>query len=229
MSTGALAPSFWFTCLTDEGVPFAGWLYFYLTGTQTAATVYQNADLSTAWAHPAVASSAGRIVVYMDPAVGALKLIVKTAAGVQIGPTVDPITPTNAGVDGIGDAIFVFGSNSAALVTNTSYVTGATYDKLQAGSVPWRKDPAQLTGTYVLEVTGVQNTAGTLTVALVNLTDGAPDTPIATATITSTTGALARSAAITFPAGGSDKYFGIKPKVSANSGAVIGASIVRTA
>lgn len=228
MATGALAPSFWFTCLDDDGVPFDGHLYFYLTGTQTPATVYQDADLQTAWAFPAVASSSGRIVVYLDPAVGNLKLIVKTSAGVQVGPTVDPVAPTNAGVSGLGE-VFVFCSNSASLVTDTSYVSGATLDKIQPGSVPWRVDPSVLSGTYVLEAVGVQNTAGTLTVAVVNLTDGAPDTPIATATFTSATGAIAQSGAITFPMGGSDKDFAIKAKVSANSGYVIGARIVRTA
>ena len=227
MATGALAPSFWFTCLDDDGVPFAGHLYFYLSGLATPATVYQNADLSTAWAHPAVASAAGRIVVYLDPAVGNLKLIVKTSAGVQVGPTVDPITPTNAGISGLGE-VFVFCSNSASIVSNTSYVSGATFDKTQPGSSVWSVDSATLTGTHVLEIDGVMAAAGTLTVALVNLSDGAPDTPIATATLTSTTGAVSQSGAITFPGGGSSKNYGIKAKVSANTGFVIGARIRRT-
>lgn len=230
MATGALAPSFWFTALSDAGVPLSGAkLYFYLSGTLTPATVYQDADLNTAWAFPATTDSAGRIVVYLDPDIGDLKLVMTDADDVPVGPTVDPIAPTNAGAEFIGDTVFAFGSNSAALVANASYNSGATYDKLQAGSVPWRKDPATLVGTYVLEVTGVMNAAGTLTVALVNLTDGSPDTPLVEATLSSTTGQLSRSAAITFPAGGSDKYFGIKAKVSTASGSVIGASIVRTA
>lgn len=225
---GALMPLPWDTALDDDGNVVAGALYyFYLSGTSTPATVYADSTLSTPLAHPAVATAAGRIVVYLDPAVGNLKLIKKTSAGVQFGPTVDPVGPVNAGSSGLGE-VFVFCSNSASLVTVTTYATGATFDKLQAGSSVWSVDSATLTGTHVLEVVGVQNTAGTLTVVLVNLTDGAPDTPIATATVTSTTGAIGTSTAITFPAGGSAKVFGIKAKVSANSGFVIGARIKRT-
>lgn len=228
MATGALAPAFWFTALTDAGVPINGAkLYFYLSGTLTPANVYKNATLATPWAFPAVTSSAGRIVVYLDPSVGNLKMVMTDENDVPVGPTVDPVAPTNAGLSGLGE-IFVFCSNSASLVTVTSYASGATFDKLQAGSSVWSVDSATLTGTYVLEVVGVQNTAGTLSVALVNLTDGSPDTPIATATLTSTTGERAVSGAITFPSGGSAKVYGIKAKVSANSGFVIGARLTRT-
>src|SRR5262249_22941584 len=116
-----------------------------------------------------------------------------------------------------------------AAITQTSYPSGATYDKLQPGASVWVVDSATLSGTYVLEATGLQNTAGTLTVALVNLTDGAPDTPIATCAITSATGETKDSSAIVFPSGGVAKSFGIKVKVSANTGFLIGARIVRTA
>lgn len=225
---GALAPSFWFTALSDAGVPLnGGKLYFYLSGTATPADVYHDAALSTAWTFPAVTDSAGRIVVYLDPAIGNLKLIMTDADDVPVGDTVDPVVPTNFGV-GLGE-VFVFGSNSTAAITATSYPSGATFDFLQPGSVPWRTNPALLTGMHILEVVGVQRTAGTLSVALVNLTDGAPDTPIATATITSLTGEVAQSSVITFPASSSLRNFGIKSKVSANSGFVIGARIVKTA
>jgi hypothetical protein len=224
---GALAPAFWFQFLDDAGIPVSGTkLYFYLSGTLTPAPVYKNSDLSTAWAFPAVADSAGRIVVYLDPSVGNLKLIVTDSLDVPFGPTVDPIAPTNANMDALGD-IFVFCANSASLVTATTYPSGATFDKLQPGSSVWSVDSASLSGTYVLEVVGVQNVAGTLTVALVNLSD-APDVPIATATITSLTGERAVSGVITFPAGGTAKLYGIKSKTSANSSFVIGARCSRT-
>ena len=230
MATGTLAPAFWFTALDDNGAVLSGaLLYFYLSGTSTPAPVYQNATLTTAWAFPAVCDSSGRIVVYLDPAVGDLKLIAKTAAGVQFGNTIDPVTPTNAGVSGLG-IIFDFGSNSNAPVTQTTYTSGAGYDKIQPGSAVWIIDPATLTGTYKLETQGVQDTAGgTLTNALMNLSGGAPDTPIATCAITSSTGEVVTSSAITFPAGGANVTFGIKPKVSANTGFVVAARIVRTA
>ncbi len=199
-----------------------------MSGSTTPAPVYKDADLQVAWAFPAVTDAAGRIVVYLDPAVGNLKLIMTDADDVPVGPTVDPVAPTNAGV-GIGTIVYDFNSNSAASIVVTSYPSGAGFDKCQPGSSPWMVDPAILSGTYVLELTGVQVTSGTLTLALVNLTDGAPDTPIATATLSSLTGATAQSAAITFPASGASRNFGIKSKVSANSGYVIGARIVKVA
>lgn len=229
MAVGTLAPQFWWTALDDTGQIIPGALLnFYLSGTVTPAEVYHDADLQTAWSQPAECDAYGRIVVYLDPSVGNLKLIQTDPDGVPVGPTVDPITPTNAGTSGLGE-VFVFGSNSSSVVTDTAYEPGATYDKLQPGASVWEVDPATLSGTYVLEAVGVQVTAGTLTVALVNLTDGAPDTPIATCAIDSLTGETVQSAAIVFPAGGSTKAFGIKAIVSANSGFVIGARIVRTA
>ena len=58
MATGTLAPCFYFTALDTNGVPLvAAQFYFYLSGTLTPATVYQDADLNTAWAFPARRSS----------------------------------------------------------------------------------------------------------------------------------------------------------------------------
>ena len=199
MSTGALAPAFYHTALDDAGVPVSGaQLWFYQTGTSTPAAVYHDAALLVPWTFPAVTDSAGRIVVYLNPSTGALKLVQKDSLGVQFGPVVDPILPVNAGSVGLGE-IFVFGSNSAAAVTVTSYPSGATFDTLQPGSSVWLQDSAALSGVYVLEATGVQTVSGTLTVALVNLSDGSPDTPIATCAITSLTGAVVDSAPIVFP------------------------------
>lgn len=229
MATGTLAPAFWFTALDDNGdiEPFA-LLNFYLSGTSTPATVYHDANLSTPWTQPAVADASGRIVVYLSPSTGNLKLIATDSLGVQFGPTVDPVTPTNAGASGLGE-VFVFGSNSSAAITDTSYPAGATFDKLIPGTAVWLVDPATLSGTYKLEVTAVQETAGTLTIALVNLDGGAPDTPIATCAVTSLTGEVVDSGAIVFPAGGAPVHFGLKAKVSANEGFLINARIIRTA
>lgn len=234
MASGALGPMLWWTIRDNNDVVVnGGKLYTYLSGLLTPASIYHDADLTAAYTFPAVSDPLGRIGYYMDPALGNLKFVQTDANDVPCGfngGVVDPVSPTNAGSvgPGIGDG-FVFCSNSASIVAGTSYVSGATFDKLQPGSSVWSVDSATLTGTYVLEVTGVQNVAGTLTVALVNLTDGAPDVPLATATITSTTGERAVSGAITFPAGGSAKQFGIKGKTSANDGFIIGARISRTA
>lgn len=229
MATGALLPLPWWNPLDDTGLIMPGAkLYFYLSGTSTPATVYHDADLNSAWTDPAVADAYGRIIIYLDPAVGNLKLIVTDADDVAIGSTIDPVTPVNAGLSGLG-TIFDFGSLSTSPITQTTYNSGATFDTLQPGASVWVVDPATLTGTYVLEAQGVQDTAGTLTIALVNLSDGAPDTPIATVAITSLTGSVGQSADIVLPAGGTEKNFGIKCKVSANTGFVVGARIVRTA
>jgi hypothetical protein len=201
---------------------------FYLSGTTTPATVYHDADLMDPWTQPGECDTFGRFVAYLDPAVGNLKLIMTDPDGVPVGPTVDPVTPTNAGSSGLGE-VFVFGSASSSPVTQTTYNSGASFATLQPGSSVWQVDPATLTGTYVIEATGVQDTAGTLSVAIVNLTDGAPDTPLATAEIDSLTGEVATSGDITFPAGGAVKQFGIKAKVTANTGFVIGVRVIRTA
>ena len=229
MSTGALGPPIVQTILDDAGDPVSGaQIFFYKTGTSTPAAVYHDAALLVPWTIPAVTDSAGRIVFYLDPAGGALKVVVKDGLGVQFGPVVDPYTPTNAGSVGLGE-IFVFGSNSAAAVTVTSYPSGATFDTLQPGSSVWLQDSAALSGVYVLEATGVQTVSGTLTVALVNLTSGAPDTPIATCAITSLTGQVVQSSPIVFPGGGVVIEYGIKSKVDSNTGFVLGARITRTA
>jgi hypothetical protein len=228
MATGALAPQFFWTAFDNNGAIMPGALLnFYLSGTSTPALVYHDANLGSAWTQPVVCDSFGRAVIYLNPATGNLKLIMTNSLGVPVGPTVDPVGPVNAGISTLGE-VFVFGSASSSPITQTTYNSGATFDKLQPGSSVWSVDPATLTGTYVLEATGVQDTAGTLSVALVNLSDGAPDTPIATATITSLTGAVAQSGSITFPSGGTAKLFGIKTKVSANTGFLIGARIMRT-
>ena len=229
MAVGTLAPMFWWTAIDDVGAIIPGAIMnFYLSGTSTPATVYHDADLASAWTQPPECDAFGRFLAYLDPSVGNLKLIMTDPDGVPVGPTVDPVTPTNAGASGLGE-VFVFGSQSSSPVTVTSYPSGASFATLHPGTSVWAVDPATLTGTYKIEATGVQDTAGTLSVAIVNLTDGAPDTPLATATITSLTGEVATSGAITFPAGGAVKQFGIKTKVSANTGFLIGVRVVRTA
>lgn len=227
MSTGTLAPQLWLQVRTPAGAVVPGALVnFYASGLSTRLTAYSNAALTTPLSNPAVCDSAGILVYYLSPT--SYKIIVTDTLGVQIGPTVDPLTAVNAGSSGLG-SIFTFGSNSAAAITATTYASGATFDKLHPGTGVFYEDSANLTGTYVLQAMGVQDTGGTLTVALVDLSSGAPDTPIATVAITSLTGESGRSAAITFGAAGVGRYYGIKPKVSANTGFLINAEIIRTA
>ena len=215
-----------------RGVPVSGAQLFFSIQTGTSALQRPSITMRRSWCRGRFRPSPiarGGLWSTWNPSTGALKLVQKDSLGVQFGPVVDPILPVNAGSVGLGE-IFVFGSNSAAAVTVTSYPSGATLDKLQPGSSPWPQDSAALSGTYVLEADrrpdGERDAHG---VALVNLTDGAPDTPIATCAITSLTGAVVDSAPIVFPGGGAVKQYGLKSMVSANTGFVIGARIVRTA
>jgi hypothetical protein len=66
-------------------------------------------------------------------------------------------------------------------------------------------------------------------VAIVDLLAGSPDTPLAVASGTSTTGASVVSAGITFPAGGSAHSFAIKTQTSAGAAFVWGIELVRIA
>jgi len=223
-----LAPYTFWQQFDGAGDPLAlGSISVYLAGTATPAITYSNSTgTQNAW--PIPLDSEGRCVIYLDPAFS-YKFVVKNSAGVVVpAGTQDLIAAVGAGSAGLG-SVFEFGGFGSSPVTVTTYATGATFDKLHPGTAVYPVDSANLLGTYVLQVTGLMVTAGTLTVALVNLSDGSPDTPIATATITSLTGEVATSAAITFGAAGVSKNYGVKTKVSANSGYCWGAKLVRTA
>jgi hypothetical protein len=69
---------------------------------------------------------------------------------------------------------------------------------------------------------------GTVTAALVNLSDGSPDTPIVTIAGSSATGDRQVSSSITFAGSGAAKNYGIKVKVSAGSGRAWMFRLVRT-
>jgi hypothetical protein len=223
-----LAPYVYWQSLDGTGVALAlGTVSVYLAGTATPATTYSNST-GTANSWPVQLDSEGRAVIYLDPAF-TYKFVVKTAAGVTIpGGTQDIVAAVGAGSAGLG-SVFEFGGFGSSPITVTSYPSGATFDFLHPGTAVFQKDSADLLGTYVLQATGVQLTSGTLTGALVNLSDGAPDTPLATCAITSLTGEVANSSAITFGAVGTLKSYGIKTKVSANSGYAWGFKLVRTA
>ena len=75
------------------------------------------------------------------------------------------------------------------------------------------------------------NASHAATLALVNLSDGSPETAIVEITSTNTTGEIKTSGAITFPAGGSGKNLATKLK-SAHTSAYVtswGIELVRTA
>jgi hypothetical protein len=153
------------------------------------------------------------------------------ALGVPVGLTMDPVNAVASAAgagSGLGE-VFSFGSNSSAAIANTTYAVGATYDFLQPGTSVFVADSATLVGTFIIRATGLCTPTGTLSVSLVDLDSGAPNTPIATCTITSATGAVADSGAIAFGAPGVARHYGIKCLVSANTGFLIGVELVKTA
>lgn len=233
MPSGTLAPQIWFQALDSTGVAVPGALVnFYASGTAVRQSAYADGSLAVPLSNPAVCDSAGRLVYYLSPT--SYKIIVTTPLGVALGPTVDPVTSTGSSGAGLVGAalgeVFVFGGDPTSPVTAAAYPAGATFDKLHAGTSVFSLDSANLApGTYVLQVTGVVSAAATLTVAIVNLSDGSPDTPLAEATITSLTGALGTSGTITFAASGATKTYAIKTKITANDGAAYGIRLVRTA
>jgi len=211
----------------DNGNPLAGgFVYTYLSGTSTPATTYSDST-GTPNSNPIELDSSGRTqAIYLDAL--SYKFVLKDADGVAVGFPIDPVTSVAVGAGAGVGSIFTFGGNPAAAVTTTGYPSGATFDTLHPGTAVYVVDSADLVGTYALQANGLMFTGGTLTVAIVNLIDGAPDTPLATCSITSLTGEVATSGAITFASGGVEKQYGIKVKVSANTGFAWGISLIRT-
>lgn len=228
MATYTIAPIDQRQYFDNDGEPLAlGKVYTYASGTSTPATTYSNST-GTANTNPIILSASGRCRIYLDAL--SYKFIVTDSADVPVGLTMDPVTSVALGAGGTGvGEVFDFGGDENSPITATSYASGATFDKLHAGTAVWSVDSANVVGTVALQATGKQDTAGTLTVAIVNLSDGAPDTPLATLTATSTTGEVATSSAITLGASGATKAYGVKVKVSANTGFSWGVKIVRTA
>lgn len=228
MSTGTLSPVARQQFFDSSGIPLAGGLlYTYAAGTSTPLATYSDSGLVTPNANPIVLDSGGWATIYLSAT--SYKYLLKTSAGVTVW-TQDNVQSVGAGqTSGLGE-IFVFGGDFTSPITAAAYPSGATYDKCHAGTALYNVDSANLTaGTYKLEAMGVVASAATITAAIVNLDDGAPDTPLATLTITSTTGERAQSGAITFAAAGAAKNYGIKVKISTASGEVWGVRLVRTA
>jgi hypothetical protein len=228
MANGYLAPSPILQPLDDNGnVVAAGKLYFYAPGTETTRSPYTNLGLSVAHAQPVVLDAAGRAVIYLDAT--SYDVVFKTAAGVTIwGPVTVP--STSLVQSGLGE-LFAFGGDSNSPVVATSYPSGTGGDTLHAGTRTISLDSATLAsgGTFKLSAMLKGEGGGTATLALVNLTDGSPDTAMVEISSSSTTGALLESGAITFPAGGATKSYGLKLKTSAGAAYAWGGAVARTA
>lgn len=226
MANGPLAPIPRMQFFDDLGAPLAGGkIYTFLTGSGTQSPIYTDAALSVAHPNPAILDAAGRITIYMTPNVSQLWQIATATAlpGVFLYQ-VDPVTPPNI-IAPIADQfqLFEFAGSSTTTFANTTYPAGATFDKLHVGTAVLAIDPDTLpTGiTYVIRAMVLGTN---VSVGVVDLSGGSPDTPIATATGNFPTGVgtpgLIESGVITFPAGGSTHRFGIKVKVASGNGTV---------
>lgn len=88
-----------FQALDGNGDPYSGaLLYFYLAGTSTAVTVYQDAGETTPHASPVVADASGRFDQIYLPTGSTLKLVLKTSAGVTV-QTIDRVIPGGVSSD----------------------------------------------------------------------------------------------------------------------------------
>ncbi len=211
----------------DNGDPCDGCkLYTYAAGTSTPLATYTTSTLVTPNANPVVADAAGRMTVYLSST--SYNFILKTSAGVTIW-TQDNVASAGLTATGIGFEAVTMAGDPTSPVTVTSYPSGTTFSTCHAGVIWYSIDSANLPpGTYALEGMLLAS-AGTVTAALVNLSDGSPDTAIVTIASTSTTGARVQSSAITFAASGAAKLYSVKVKVSAGYGLAWGLRIVRIA
>jgi hypothetical protein len=229
MATGNVIPDPIFTGLDSDGNPLSGGkLFAYAAGTTTPQDTYTSSALTSANANPVVLDSAGRATIFLSSS--AYKFTLKTSADVTVW-TVDNVQAITLSATVIGENLPFFGDASQS-VNDTSYPSGATVDKLVPGTKTLSLDSADVTGTWALRgMLITENGSHAATAALVNLTDGSPDTAIVTITSTSTTGASVTSSAITFATSGATKLYGVKA-TSANAATYVqayGLELVRTA
>ena len=229
MATGNVIPDPIFTGLDSDGNPLSGGkLYAYEAGGSSPQNMYTSSALTTPTANPVVLDSAGRATIFLSSS--AYKFILKTSAEATVW-TVDNVQAITLSQTVIGENLPFFGDASQS-VNDTSYPSGATVDKLVPGTKTLSLDSADVTGTWALRgMLITENGSHAATAALVNLTDGSPDTAIVTITSTSTTGASVTSSAITFATSGATKLYGVKA-TSANAATYVqayGLELVRTA
>lgn len=204
-------------------------LFTYAAGTTTPLATYSDADLAIGHvnANPVVMNSAGR------PTSGAIflgaysfKFVLKTSAGATLW-TIDNVTSIGLAANSIGFELVALGGDPNVPITAAAYPSGTTFDKAHAGTFVFNFNSANIPpGTYALEGMLLAS-AGTVTAALVNLSDGAPDTALVTIASSSTTGERQISSGITFAAVGTVKQYAVKVKISAGYGFCWGIRLVR--
>lgn len=228
---GTLAPTIWTVFDNNGNVCPGALIHTTLAGLATLVDVYTDAALTIPHTNPVECDAAGRAIMYLDAL--SYRFRVCDADDAQLF-VVDPIQGVQAGQTNLGE-VFAFGGDSNSPITATSYPVGhLDTSSCHAGTALFVMDTANLpAGTYKLRGT-LQSVSGSVTVtaALVNLSDGASETPLATISSSYAAGGVpVTSGAITFAAaGGADKVYGIKVEVSgAGVGFAWGISLIRTA
>lgn len=223
--TGTIMPIPKVQWLDNNGAVCNGCLlYTYSAGTLTPLATYTDSALTTPNANPVVADASGRMTVYLTAT--SYKFILKTSAGVTLW-TADNIASIGLSTAAIGSELVTLGGDPDVPITATAYPSGTTYDKAHGGTLLFVFNSANLVGTYALEGMLLGN-GGTVTAALVNLSDGSPDTAMVTIASSNATGDRQVSTAVTFAAAGANKTYAVKVKVSAGSGRAWALRLVRT-
>lgn len=207
-----------------------GWLKWYRSGLGSLATVYKDSAGAAQWANPMQLDSSGRAVVYLDALSYAVEVYRNNngAPGALID-TIDPVSSVAVSQSLITDIIPLGGAPSLG-TTDAAYPAGATLDKILFGSNSPSFDSGSLVGTWALRaMLRSDDGASTVTLGLMNLSDGAPNTALVEITSTSAVGQFVTSGTITFPAAGAAKSYGLKLKVAAGFGQAWDAQLVRTA
>lgn len=217
----------------DNGDPLAGGMFYtWLSGTSTPSPVYKDALMISTYTNPIVLDAAGRLpspgTMYFD--VLAYKTRLTDANGVGIGENngySDPVSSTALAAASSGSSYYTMGGDQETPIVLAAYPSGTLFTACHADTVFWPIDSANIIGTMAFRCM-MMCTAGTVSAALVNLTDGTPDTAVVQVSSTSATGEPQTSVNITFPSGGSVKTFAVKVKCSAPTGFVWGCEIVKT-
>lgn len=223
MAAGTYGPDPNITYLDANGLPLAGGSVGYFeAGTSTPLDTYNNPDLALIHVNPnpVVLNASGRSTQPVFFQVASYKEVVKDSTGAVLWTrdNIAAVSLTTSALD-VGVWNFAGDPTSPCPTTQVALPSGATYDKLHAGTTIWPLDSANLVGDYVLQAMLMVIGVGSVQLSLVNLTDGSPDLAMVTVSSNSVLGELQQSATITFPAGGATKNYGVKIK---NTGGVLG-------
>ena len=229
MAVGNVMPTPVQQFLDNDGNPIsAGKLYTYAAGGSTPLQTFTDRNLGTPNANPVILDSAGRAAVFLSSS--SYKFVLHTSSDVLVY-TRDNVQSLTLQQSVIGENLPMFGTEERS-VNDTSYAAGTTADKLSPTTKVLPLDSANATGTWALRgMLKTSNGSHAATAALVNLSDGSPETAIVTISSTNTTGEIVTSSAITFATAGATKNYGVKLK-SAHTSAYVtawGLELVRTA